>query len=177
MPDYAELAARFKDVLGMQTSPVALYYSDERPPDALSFKGIGMGMCAVSLMYQAAKGKIAAIHKEAYGCPGAGRYLGFIEIDWPGFPYFLSSGIEGELEGERYLKTPEIAKAYLERMKVRPAPAEYCIFAPLDGLPNGAVPEVVIFFVPPDVLSALVVLADFDNPRTESNTLVRFSSG
>jgi len=177
MAKYAEISKRFKNVLGMKNSPIAVYYSDKKPKGAVGFKGVRSGWCVISLAYKAALGKTAAIDKKTYGCRGAGRYLGFIRGDWPWLPYFLSYGIKGEMEGERYIKTPEIAKLRFDRMKLRPAPARYCIFAPLEKLGKGVDPEVVVFFAPPDIISALVVLAEYANPREESNILVKFGAG
>ena len=51
------------------------------------------------------------------------RYLGFTDTIMDGFEYFLSCGIPGKLEGERYKKSPELVKKYLESMPPRPAPA------------------------------------------------------
>jgi hypothetical protein len=36
--------------------------------------------------------------------------MGFFESPRPNIEYFLSCGIPGEMEGERYIKTPERAK-------------------------------------------------------------------
>jgi uncharacterized protein (DUF169 family) len=177
MTAYRELAQRFKDALGLRTSPVAVYYADEKPDRAKGFKGVRRGACVIGMAYQASEGISAAFDAANHGCPGAGRNFGFTDKFRPGLAHFLSCGIPGEMEGERYLKTPELAQRYLDGQTIRPAPAKYCVFTPLDHLPDGVEPEVVIFFVRPDILSALVVLADFDNESDESNTFVRFGAG
>ena len=177
MTVYRELAQRFRDALGLRTSPVAVYYADEKPDRAQGYKGVRRGACVIGLAYQASEGISAAFDAANYGCPGAGRYLGFNPRPRPGLAHFLSCGIEGEMEGERYIKTPELAQRVLDRQPIRPAPAKYCVFAPLDHLADGVEPEVVVFFVRPDILSALVVLADYDNESEEANTFVRFAAG
>ena len=52
------------------------------------------------------------------GCFGGKKYFGFSQRIMPNFEYFLSCGIPGELEGERYKKSPEIVKAAMKRMPV-----------------------------------------------------------
>ena len=177
MTNYRELAQRFKDALGLRSSPVAVYYADEKPDRAAGYKGVRRGSCVIALAYRASEGTPAAFDAANHGCPGAGRYLGFHPKARPKLAEFLSCGIDGEMEGEHYLKTTAIAQAYLDRQPIRPAPATYCVFAPLDHLPDGVEPEVVVFFARPDILSALVVLADYDNETGEGNTAVKFSAG
>ncbi len=177
MPDYRELALRFTEALGMTGSPVGFYYTDSKPANAIGFKGVGRGSCIISLAFNASKGTPAAFDKDTHGCQGAGRFLGFKTEVRRYFAEFLSCGLEGMVEGERYIKTPALAQMKIERQRLRPAPARYAVFAPLDALPAGDEPEVIIFFVTPDILSALVVLADYDNARLDSNVAVIFSSG
>ncbi len=40
----------------------------------------------------------------------------------PDFEYFLSCGIPGKLEGERYKKSPEMVKEYLKHTPATKAP-------------------------------------------------------
>ncbi len=75
--------------------------------------------------------------------------MGFIESAMPNIEYFLSCGIPGEMEGECYIKTPELARRYFQAMKPRSAPASYCVFKPLEKFQDGQRPEVVAFFSPP----------------------------
>jgi len=177
MTDFARLANDFIRVLGMNNSPVGFCYTDEKPDDAIGFKKIKRGSCIISLAYQASQGKIAAADAETYGCPGAGRYLGFNPEVRQFFAEFLSCGMEDVVEGERYIKTPELAQIKIDRQQLPSAPAQYAVFAPLTDWNFDAPPEIVIFFVPPDILSALVVLSDYDNESEDSNTVVRFGSG
>ncbi|NLH48594.1 MAG: DUF169 domain-containing protein [Myxococcales bacterium] len=179
MTHWAEISRRFQDELLLPLKPLALYYAAEKPADALGYEGIGRGKCIVSLVYRAARKNCAAAFDLAnHGCPGAGLYLGYRKMsERPDLHYFLSCGIAGKMEGERYIKTPELARVRLDGMPSFAAPAPYCIFQPLEQIPAGTEPLAVIFLVPPDILSALVILADFANPENESNTAVHFASG
>jgi hypothetical protein len=80
----------------------------------------------------------------------------------PSFEYFLSCGIPGKMEGERYKKTPEIVRDWVKTVPRFTAPAKYAVFKRWDRLDEKDNPEVVIFFATPDVLSGLFTLAGFD---------------
>ncbi|HPQ68879.1 MAG TPA: DUF169 domain-containing protein [bacterium] len=177
MRTYGDMAQKFIETIGLKNVPIGVYYADEKPAGALTHKGVGRGMCVVGLIYQASQGKSVAFDAETYGCPGAGRYLGFNFQTMPHFAEFLSCGIEGVVEGERYIKTPALARVKIGRQPLREAPARYCCFVPLPELPEGIEPELVIFFAPPDHLSALVILADFGNELEDSNVIIRFAAG
>ncbi len=103
--------------------------------------------------------------------------MGFLEKARPNIEYFLSCGIPGEMEGEHYIKTPELARKYFERMKPNTASATYCVFKPLEHFQNGTIrPEVVAFFVPPDLLSGLFTLTGYALESTEA-VYAPFGSG
>jgi hypothetical protein len=80
------------------------------------------------------------------------------------------------MEGERYIKTPQLAKEYFAAAKPRRAPAKFCIFKPLPAFQAGEKPEVVVFFAPPDILSGLFTLTNYAAERTEA-VRIPFSSG
>jgi hypothetical protein len=80
----------------------------------------------------------------------------------PDFEYFLSCGIPGKLDGERYKKTPELVKEAMKHVAPFRAPSRFIVFKRWDRLERLDNPEVVIFFAPPDVLSGLFTLANFD---------------
>jgi hypothetical protein len=96
------------------------------------------------------------------GCLGGKRYSGFSQKLRPKFEYFLSCGIPGELEGERYKKNPALVKKHLERHPSFEAPGKYLVFKRFDTLTEEEQPFAVIFFAAPDVLSGLFTLANFD---------------
>jgi len=99
---------------------------------------------------------------DVIGCGGGRRYTGFTEIQMPHFEYFLSYGIPGKLEGERYKKSPELVREHLKHQNAFKAPADYIVFKRWDRIGEGDQPLAVIFFAPPDILSGLFTLASFD---------------
>ncbi len=77
--------------------------------------------------------------------------------------------IEDFLEWERYVKTPEKIRKFLEQMPMTEVPTEYVIFKPLQDVGfNIEKPEVVVFPVNPHELAALVVLANYGRDSFES---------
>ena len=102
--------------------------------------------------------------------------MGFQATAMPNIEYFLSCGIPGRMEGERYIKTPEIARKYFASAQPRKAPAKYCLFKRLDKLASTEEPEVVIFFATPDLLSGLFTLTNYAAERMDA-VRIPFSSG
>jgi hypothetical protein len=94
----------------------------------------------------------------------------------PDFEQFLSYGIPGKLEGERYLQSPEIVKEYISNTRCIPAKGRYIVFKRFDQLTPDDNPDAVIFFSKPDVISALFTLANFDQPDG-SGVIAPFGSG
>ena len=102
--------------------------------------------------------------------------LTFAMTEKPDFEYFLSCGIPGKVEGERYKKSPEMVKEIMKQMPEFKAPARYIVFKRWDRLEDSDNPEVVIFFGKADVLSGLFTLANFD--EIEPNGVIApFCSG
>ncbi|MBN2375558.1 MAG: DUF169 domain-containing protein [Sedimentisphaerales bacterium] len=82
----------------------------------------------------------------------------------------------GKLEGERYKKTPDLVKQFVEQAPEFKAPAKYIIFKRWDMLEESDDPEVVIFLAHPDILSGLFTLANFDESRPDG-VWVPFGAG
>jgi uncharacterized protein (DUF169 family) len=166
---------QFRDASGLKESPLGIYYTNEKPQGVTAKKGIHT--CMIGLLKKARKkGKIVYFDKNRFGCPGGAYYMGFRESPMPNIEYFLSCGIPGEMEGERYIKTPELAREYFGKMKPRPAPGAYCVFKPIEKFQDGENPEVVSFFGPPDVLSGLFTLTNYTLERTDA-VYTPFGSG
>jgi hypothetical protein len=111
------------------------------------------------------------------GCPGGKKYLGFrVEDPMPNFEYFLSCGIAGKLEGERYKKNPELVREYMKNTPVFRAPAPYITFKRWDMLDESDNPEVAVFFNSPDVIAGLFTLANYDQAEPEG-VFAPFGSG
>jgi uncharacterized protein (DUF169 family) len=170
------LFKQFREVLGLKESPLGVYYTNDKP-DGVTPK-TGVHLCMIGLLKEARKkGKTVFFDKNHFGCPGGAYYMGFFESPRPNIEYFLSCGIPGEMEGERYIKTPELAREFFKKRKPRLAPATYCVFKPIDQFQQGNVkPEVVAFFGSPDILSGLFTLTNYALETTEA-VYTPFGSG
>jgi len=167
---------KFYERLRLPEHPLGVFYSNAEPPGGITPKP-GAWACMIGLLQRArCHGETVYFDENHAGCDGGAYYLGFRSIPRPKIEYFLSCGIPGEMEGERYIKTPEIAREYFASTKPRKAPAKYAIFKPLDKLAEAEEPEVIIFFAPPDILSGLVVLTGYATERPDA-VRVPFSSG
>jgi uncharacterized protein (DUF169 family) len=123
--------------------------------------------CVIAALSLVRKGRALCFDAESIGCSGGQRYLGFRETEEPDIEYFLSCGIPGKVEGERYKKRPEIAAEALKLTPSFKAPARFIVFKRWDSLNESDEPDVVIFFACPDVLSGLFTMANFE--ETEPN--------
>ena len=142
--------------------PVSFFYADERPPGAEMPGPAADHRCVIGDLAKARRGKDVALNAEVIGCAGGKRYLGFSTGLRPDFDYFLSYGIPGKVEGERYKKSPELVREAMKRQPAFIAPGSLIVFKRWDRLAETDYPDVVIFFAVPDVLSGLFTLAGFD---------------
>jgi uncharacterized protein (DUF169 family) len=198
------MKSKIAEALKLKHEPVAILWTDEKPENALGFKGCGGGCIMVLFAQAAAKGKWAAFDRDNFGCFGGGAGLGFgRQFDrFPlggveAFKYFLSTGLEGQgredlvekacslgreelvenfLQGERYKKNPELAENFLEELPTMEVPASYVVFKPLKDLKEGQEAVVVVFVADPDQLSALVALANYDRQGVD-NVFVPMGAG
>ncbi len=155
--------------------PICFYYTD-REDAAERVATPAAHMCMIGVLARVRKGASLSFDVDSIGCAGGKRYTGFIQEISPTFEYFLSCGIPGKFEGERYKKTPEIVK---EMMKIVPrfkAPARFIVFKRFDMLEQSDNPDAVIFFAAPDVLSGLFTLANFDEAEP-NGVFCPFSAG
>jgi hypothetical protein len=181
--------------IGLKTKAVALLWADEAPEDAIRFKS-GRWGCVLSLFAAAAsKGRTGAFDQETYGCWGGGTGLGFGDCyqTFPGgvecFCRFLADGndvceqgraigqqlaagggsfADDFLHGEKYVKDAGVTAQLLQTLPMRRISAPFVVVKPLERVdPKLEVPKSVTFFVDPDQLSALVVLANHTDPKGE----------
>lgn len=196
--------SKIAEALNVKYEPVAILWTDIRPEGGAEFKE-GKWGCVMWMLARAAKGGTAVFSERTYGCWGGGVGLGFgnqykkFPGGEEGFCYFLSVGnkkweigreiaekmkefatndfVEDFLEGEGYVKSPELVKNFLENLPIFQVPSQYVVFKPLkDVNPEREIPVVVVFLVHPDELSALVVLANYGRKGTE-NVIVPFGAG
>ncbi|MDZ4165874.1 MAG: DUF169 domain-containing protein [Smithellaceae bacterium] len=190
--------------INCQHEPVALLWSDEKPAGSVQFRP-GRWGCVMWLLAAALQGRTALCDAETVGCPGGGVGMGFgnqYKI-FPGsedcFCYFLSTGnsnwAKGRqvaemarpfmsdavhnafLTGERYIKTPEQVRKFIQGLPITTIPCKYVIFKPLGEIDGEReIPKVVIFLADPDQLSALIVLANYGRDSNE-NVVTPFAAG
>ncbi|MCX7982325.1 MAG: DUF169 domain-containing protein [Syntrophales bacterium] len=198
------MESKLVEALGLKdVKPVALLWSEEEPSDALMFKP-GKWGCVMWLVASASRGRVAAVSRETVGCYGGAVGLGFGNAyeKFPGgregFCYFLSVGnlarpggealgervrphmtpdsYEHFLHGERYKKRPELVEAFIASLPIMEIPARFVVFKPLERVVPEDRPKTVIFFLRPDELSALVVLANYAREGNE-NVIIPFGAG
>ncbi len=141
--------------------PISFYYADEEG-HAEKVKPGSMPRCLIGALSEVRNGKGLCFDADSIGCPGGRRYTGFADKLRPNFEYFLSCGIPGQMQGERYKKSPELVKELLKLSPAFKAPSRFIVFKRWDLLEPSDEPEVVIFFARPDVLAGLFTLANFD---------------
>ena len=64
-------------------------------------------------------------------------------------------------EGERFFESPEVTARWANALPYREVPTEFIVFKPLDKVEETESVSMVLMFVNPDQLSALVTLAGF----------------
>jgi len=154
--------------------PITFYYSNGNGGAKRTVPS-KVNRCLICELSKIRKGESLAYNEGTLLCGGAKRYLGFTDKMRPGFEYFLSCG-DAEIEGERYIRTPEMVSEIMKNQKKLSPPGENIVFKRWDNLTREDSPDVVIFFAIPDVLSGLFTLANFD--QTEPNgTFTPFGAG
>jgi len=196
--------SKIATAIHLKYHPVALIWSDEKPEAAMQFQENKWG-CVMWLIANAAKGKSSACDIKTFGCFGAGVGLGFGNQykNFPGgedgFCHFLSSGnasreggmvvaeqikpfmrpesYDNFLHGERHIKTPKQVEKFIECLPMMEIPTKYIVFKPLQDV-NISIekPQTVIFFVNPDQLSALTILANYGREGNE-NVIIPYAAG
>ncbi len=166
----------FLDHLGLDQEPFGVYYDDTKPEGAYGPKTgpkISREMedqgqvnmqevmktfsCVMGNIWLARKKNGAAfISSEEYGCPGGVFYCSMMKPNLRFIEHFVTTGFEGTpIHGERYLPSPEAMRTFLDKVNPRKAPGKYCIFKPLSAFLENQIPEFVIFFARPEVLTGL----------------------
>jgi uncharacterized protein (DUF169 family) len=160
---------KWKKYFGEAELPITFYYTDEEDR-AQSVKVPSGHQCVIGVLSRVRRGTPLYLNGETVGCGGGKRCLGFPFETAPEFKYFLSYGLPGKVEGERYKKSPELVEQVLKGWSGFKAPAKNIVFRRWDLLETVDEPEVVIFFARPDTLSALFTLANFDQAENVVHT-------
>ncbi|MEJ2633871.1 MAG: DUF169 domain-containing protein [Calditrichia bacterium] len=157
MEDFLE---RWKEYFPNAELPVGYYYTDQvRENDLENSKD--EHRCLICNMNRVRQGYSFVYSAKNPGCLGGKRYTGYSPRLRNNFEYFLSCGIPGKMEGERFKKSPELVKEYLKIHPPFTAPAKYLVFKRLDIMEEDEEPLAVIFFATADVLSGLFTLANY----------------
>ncbi len=161
-PQFAELfAERWTKYFPQADLPLAYFYADA-VRDEDQRETVVEHRCLIGNLKRVREGHSFVYGRHTPGCSGGKRYTGFTSTLRSKFEYFLSCGIPGEMEGERYKKSPELVQAYLETHPAFQAPGKYLVFKRWDKLAPDEQPFAVIFFASPDVLAGLFALANYD---------------
>lgn len=118
--------------------------------------------CFVCDLTRVRNGTDLAFDAGSISCRGGRRYCGYEQERPPDFSYFLSYGIEGKVEGERYKKTPALVDQWQEEIEIIPSEGKYLLIKRWDHLQDEDNPSAVIFFARGEVLSGLFTLANYD---------------
>jgi uncharacterized protein (DUF169 family) len=153
--------SRWKEYFPGADLPMCFFYADRVREEDLK-ETVNVDRCLIGNLKRVQEGYPFVYDAHAPGCPGGKRYSGFSKKLRPNFEYFLSCGIPGKLEGERYKKSPQLVEEYLKSHPGFEAPGKYLVFKRLDKLSKEEKPLAVIFFAKPDVLSGLFTLANYD---------------
>ncbi len=180
MFDTSELKG-FLSALGATEEPFGMMYSDVEPDDGIHPKSAALPTredeksgkvdwpalnsarsCVIGLIWRARKKRgVAYFDREHFGCLGGAFYLGYMESQLDSIAHYVSSGVPGQMEGEKYLASPQVTRQFFDTLNPRPAPAKYCVFKPISLFQENEDPELVIFFVRPEVMSGLFTIATF----------------
>jgi uncharacterized protein (DUF169 family) len=155
--------------------PITFYYTNEQGLGELVKAPTGH-QCLIGVLIKVRKGQSLCFEGDSIGCGGGKRYTGFTQEIMPNFDYFLSCGIPGEMEGERYKKSPELVREAMKIMHEFEAPARFIVFKRWDSLEESDNPDVVIFYAQPDVLAGLFTLANYDQVE-QNGVIAPFSAG
>ncbi|WDP88526.1 MAG: DUF169 domain-containing protein [Desulfobacter sp.] len=179
----------FLEHLGLDEEPFGVYYDDTKPEKAFGPKpGVPISReledqgqvdmqavfktfsCVIGNIWLARKKQCAAyISSGEYGCPGGVFYCSMMKPNLRFIEHYVTTGFEGTpIQGERYLPSPESMRKFLGKVDPREAPAKYCIFKPLSLFSEGEVPEFVIFFARPEVLTGLFTHTMFTTGDVDS---------
>ncbi len=141
--------------------PIAYYYTDNPRQEEIEASQ-NIARCLIGNLNRVREGFPFVYDTHTPGCSGGKRYTGFSRSLRPDFEYFLSCGIPGQLEGERYKQNPDLVEKYILQHPPFTAPATYLVFKRWDNLSTEDSLLAVVFFATGDVLSGLFALANYD---------------
>lgn len=168
------MISKIGQAIKLKNYPVAVFRAVTKPEGALQFKE-GRWGCVISMLNAASKGRTAVFDADTTTCTGGKVGLGFKRFELGYIEYFLSIGGAGNREGEFYKKSPELAREYIKNLPEFKS-KDYVVFKPLEELSDDDTPEIIVFLVNADQLSALVQFSGYDRP-TQDPVKIGFGSG
>jgi uncharacterized protein (DUF169 family) len=157
--------------------PIVYEYTDEDKGETQAVTSEAE-RCMVALLKRVRAGEALGFTTKSFGCAAGRFYAGYTPNLRKDIAEFLSCGTEETgFDGERYKKTPELAKSALKQVPRYQAPASKLVAKRWDKLDEKDSPEVVVFFAEPDVLSGLITLYNYDEPDLEGGVITPFGSG
>ncbi len=167
---------RWHEYFGAAELPITFQYTNNgiQAEPALSSS---REWCMVHMLDRVRDGHSLRFFARSFGCGGGKFSTGYASKLRDHIGEFLSCGIEGEIRGERYKHTTEIAEQAMSQAPWFEAPSTHMVFKRWDNLDAHDQPDVVIFFAPPDVISGLCTLAGFDEPVIEDVVIAPLASG
>ena len=145
--------------------PIAFFYSDHPGYDELVRVQKGFA-CMIAQLASVRRGGRRAFTAGSLRCAGGRRYCGFPTEPNPDLKHFLSTGIPGRVEGLRLKASPDLVTE--GDTGIPQARKTYLVASRLDFLEHDEQPEVVAWFSPPDVLSALFNLVGYSSSDRHS---------
>ena len=143
--------------------PLLFGYSDQ--PIAETSK---IGGCFFKGLNEARNGVPVSLSAEVIGCGGGKLYTGFSDMP-ERVPKFVSLT-------EKYKKTPEMVKDYIDSLQMQRAEKTYLNFIRADKAETFDNVEGILFYATPDMLSGLCGWAFFDNNEPDA-VVSLFGSG
>ncbi len=193
------MESQIAQAMSMKFEPVAVILTDDKPENARQFKegkwGCVMFMLGAAACGKTAVFDRKSIGCPGGGVGlGFGNLYQSFAGGMDGFCHFLSTGnknsekgkqaaeqmapylpagrkefLDDFLEGERYVKSPELVEKFVDCLPITDIPNEYVVFKPLcDVDPDKEKPVLVTFLADMDQFSGLVVLANFGNDNNQS---------
>ncbi|MFH0728592.1 MAG: DUF169 domain-containing protein [Pseudomonadota bacterium] len=171
----------FLDLLGIAEEPIGIFYTDNKPADGYSPNPTDLPTrekeiknqidwqtvfsqfsCVMGNIWRARKNKKAAYFSAGQsGCPGCAFWLGFMKPQTETIIHYVSTGIPGRMEGERYCDSPDELRRIQTYIDPEPASGKFCVAQPLSLFTDNESPQVVAFFVRPETMCGLHQLSTF----------------
>ncbi len=181
MAEKLQQASSLMEALGLGEEPLGMHYTDQEPEQGFAPKPMELPTveqeaaqqvdwpplwknfsCVIGHIWLARKkGRPAYFDRQRFGCLGGAFFLGFNKPQLETIVHYVSTGIPGVVEGERYLDSPELTRRFYQELDPEPAPARFCVFKPLSSFAPGEQPQLVMCFDRPEVISGLHQLAVF----------------